>query len=139
MAHILYRIVTALVPTVVLFSFSCKPVTEPIVGSPEDTPVPNAVVTIDSTYHYSYSTTLYATGKVKNNGTSTIDPGFWVECQFYTDSSFTLKLGGGNTQITVNLGPGQATFWTISYYSADQHLENYPNFAVKDQRAIRKK
>ncbi len=137
MTQILYRIVLVVLPVVLLFSFSCKPVTDPTVGSNQDTPVPNTVVTIDSIY-ISYSS-FYATGKVKNNGTSTIYPPWYVECQFYADSTYSLKLGGNNTPIQLNLDYGQSALWTVSFYSSDVDVRLYPNFRVKDQRAIYKK
>jgi hypothetical protein len=137
MAQTLYRIVVAIVPFVIFFSFSCKPVTNPEVGSSQDTPIPNAVVTIDTTY-IEY-TSLCAKGKVKNNGTSSIYPPWYVECQFYSDSTFSLKLGGANTVMQLNLDPGQAILWKINLYSSDFDVRTYPNFRVKDQRAIYKK
>jgi multidrug efflux pump subunit AcrA (membrane-fusion protein) len=137
MAQILYRIVVSVVPFVLFFSFSCKPVVDPIVGSSGDTQIPNTVVTVDSTYIYYGS--LYARGRVMNDGTSQITPPWYVECQFYSDSTFKYKLGGANTTIYVPLDPGQGTFWTVSFYSTNVTVQQYPNFKVKDQRAIYKK
>ncbi len=74
-----------------------------------------------------------------NNGTSAISPPWYVECQFYTDSTFTLKIGGNNTLLSVPLNPGQGTFWTISFSSTNVDVRNYPKFRVKDQRAIYKR
>lgn len=123
-----------------LFSFvyfGCQQSTESTVGSSQDTQIPNTTVTVDTTYIA--STLLYARGKVTNNGTSSITPPWYVECQFYTDSTYTLKLGGNYTTISVPLDPGQGTFWTVSFSSSNVTVQQYPKFKVKDQRAIYKK
>lgn len=131
------RFILAVLPVALFLSFSCQPATESTVGSPQDTPIPNATVTVDTTYLS--GALLYATGKVMNNGTSAISPPWYVECQFYTDSTFTLKIGGNNTLLSVPLNPGQGTFWTISFSSTNVDVRNYPKFRVKDQRAIYKR
>ncbi len=132
-----YRIVAAFLPTLLFFGFSCTPATNPIVGSSADTQIPNAVVTIDTTY-ISYGS-MYAHGLVRNNGTTQITAPWYVECQFYTDSTYTIKLGGNYTEIYVPLDPGQGTFWTVNFSSSNVAVQNYPKFKVKDQRAIYKK
>src|SRR5512135_3128621 len=93
-----YRQVAAIIPFVLFLSFNCEPATETTVGSPQDTQIPNTTVTVDTTY--TSGSSLYASGKVKNSGSSSITTPWYVECQFYTDSTFTLKLGGNNTQIS---------------------------------------
>ena len=80
-----------------LLNIQCQPVTNTEVGSPSDTQIPSMLISVDSTY-ISYYGTLVATGTVTNQGTSTITPPWFVECQFYTDSTFALKMGGNNTQ-----------------------------------------
>jgi hypothetical protein len=119
-------------------SIQCQPVTNTEVGSPSDTQIPSMLISIDSTY-ISYYGTLVATGTVTNKGTSTITPPWYVECQFYTDSTLNLKMGGNNTQITLPLSPGQGTFWMISFSSSNVTVQNYPNFKVGNLRAVYKK
>ncbi len=118
--------------------FQCQPLTtQNGVGSPLDTQILNMSFTIDSTYIA--NSQLYARGKVTNNGTSQITPPWYVEAQFYTDSTHNTKLGGNNTQIYVPLSPNQSTFWTISFYSSNVDVRSYPGFKVSDVRAIYKK
>ncbi len=117
--------------------FGCQQSTESTVGSSQDTQIANTAVTIDTTYIA--NTLMYASGKVKNNGSATITPPWYVECQFYTDATFTYKLGGNYTQISVPIDPGQGTFWTVSFSSSNVNVQQYPKFKVKDQRAIYKK
>ncbi len=137
MTHNILRVVSVFLPAVLFCSFGCQPVASSLVGAAGDTQIPNTTLTIDTTY-ISYGL-LYAKGKVYNNGTAQITPPWYVECQFYTDSTFTIKLGGNYTEIYVPLDPGQATFWTVSFSSTNVAVQNYPHFKVKDQRAIYKK
>jgi hypothetical protein len=50
----------------------------------------------------------------------------------------TSKLGGNYTQIGVPLTKNESTFWTITYYSSNVNVNNYPNFAVGNLRGIYK-
>ena len=137
MTRIFYRIVVTFLPAVLFFAFSCTPAPNALVGSSADTQIPNTVVSIDTTY-ISYGS-LYAQGIVRNNGASQISSPWYVECQFYTDSTYTIKLGGNYTEIYVPLDPGQGTFWKVGFSSSNVTVQNYPLFKVKDQRAIYKK
>ena len=119
-----------------LLSYGCENTTESTVGSPNDTPIANMSFTIDTTYVS--STSLCAKGKVQNVGPGTKSPPWYVEAQFYTDSTYTLKLGGNYATISVPLSQGQSTFWTITFSSSNVDVRNYPNFRVGDLRAIYK-
>ncbi len=132
------RLLPAVLPLLAFLSIQCQPVTSTEVGSPSDTQIPSMLISVDTTY-ISYSGTLVATGTVSNKGTSTITPPWYVECQFYTDSTFSLKMGGNNTQITLPLSSGQGTFWTISFSSSNVTVQNYPHFKVSNLRAVYKK
>jgi hypothetical protein len=92
---------------------------------------------VDTTYVSGSS--LVAKGRVTNSGYSAVSPPWYVEAQFYTDASYSTKLGGNYTSISVPLSPGQATFWTISFSSQNVDVRSYPGFKVKDLRAIYKK
>jgi hypothetical protein len=96
------------------------------------------LISVDTTY-VSYYGSLVAAGTVTNKGTVAITPPWYVECEFYTDSTLTLKMGGNNTQMSVPLSPGQGTFWNISFSSTNVSVQNYPNFRVSDLRAVYKK
>ena len=116
---------------------SCQVSTDSTVGSSQDTQIANTAVTVDSTYIA--GGLMYATGRVTNNGTSTISSPWYVECQFYTDSTYSYKLGGNYKEMTFPLDPGQGTFWTVSFSSSNVNVQQYPRFKVRDQRAIYKK
>ena len=117
-----------------LLLLSCAENSDPVVGSTGDTTIPNLSFTTDTTYLDAVNSRLVAKGTVKNNGSSQVSSPWYVECQFYTNSSKTTKLGGNSTQIGVPLSNGQSTFWTITYSSSNVNVNDYPNFAVGDQR-----
>ena len=117
-------------------SYNCESVGENTVGSPSDTEITRMAFFVDTTYVSGSS--LYARGRVQNNGSNGVNPPWYVEAQFYTDATYTTKLGGNNTSISVPLSPGQSTFWTISFSSSNVDVRNYPGFTVKDPRAIYK-
>jgi hypothetical protein len=124
-------------PVLFLFgSYGCESVGESTVGSPSDTEITRMAFFVDTTYIS--GSTLYARGRVQNNGSNGVNPPWYVEAQFYTDANYTTKLGGNNTSISVPLSPGQSTFWTISFSSSNVDVRNYPGFTVKDLRAIYK-
>ena len=81
------------------------------------------------------SSSLKASGTVKNNGNKTITSPWYVEAQFYTDSTLSLKLGGNRTQIGVPLEAGVQTIWSITFSDPDIAEGNYPNFRVSNFRA----
>lgn len=116
---------------------SCD-VGETTVGSDEDTVIPNLSFTVDTTYLDSANDRLVAKGTVKNTGNSKVTSPWFVECQFYTNSSKSTKLGGNNTQIGVPLSKNESTFWTITYTSSNVNVNDYPNFAVGNLRGIYK-
>jgi len=122
----------------VLTNYACDQATlgESTVGSPADTEITRMAFFVDTTYiNGSY---LYAKGRVQNNGSNNINPTWYVEAQFYTDATYSTKLGGNSTTISVPLSPGQSTFWTISFTSTNVDVRKYPGFTVKDLRAIYK-
>lgn len=117
-------------------SYNCEPIEETTVGSPSDTQITRMAFYVDTTYVSGSS--LYTRGRVQNNGSNNIYPTWYVEAQFYTDETYTTKLGGNSTSISVPLSPGQATFWTIGFSSANVDVRKYPGFTVKDLRAVYK-
>jgi len=120
-----------------LILISCDE-SEPVVGSTGDTAIPNLSFTVDTTYLDASNNRLVAKGTVKNNGNSQVTSPWYVECQFYTNSSKTTKLGGNYTQIGVPLAKSESTFWTINYSSSNVNVNDYPNFAVSNFRGIYK-
>ena len=86
---------------------------------------------------YSYKNgTLQVTGMITNTGDTTILALWWVEAEFYSDSTFTLILGGDQQSFNVNLQTGVATQWTLNYSSQDKVESDYPNFAINNFRAF---
>jgi len=111
---------------------------EAIVDSDTDTVIQNLSFVVDTTFLDSANDRLVAKGTVKNNGNSKVTSPWYVECQFYTNSSKTTKLGGNYTQIGVPLAKSESTFWIITYSSSNVNVNDYPNFAVGNIRGIYK-
>lgn len=82
---------------------------------------------------------ILAKGRVTNGGTTTVSPPWYVEAQLYTDASFSTKLGGNFTSISVPLSPTQTTFWAISFSTSSVDVRSFPNSKVRDLRAIYKR
>jgi len=122
---------------VLLISTSCDSPTNSVVGSKQDVEIKNVSFVIDTTYLE--NSLMYAKGKTTNLGTKSITSPWYVEAQFYTDSTYKIKLGGTYTKIGVPLEPYQSTFWAISFSTTTVDLNKYPNFRVSDLRAIYKK
>ena len=86
---------------------------------------------------YSYTNqSLQVTGMITNTGDTTILAPWSVEAEFYSDSTFTLILGGDQQSFNVNLQTGVATQWTLNYSSQDKVESDYPNFAINNFRAF---
>lgn len=109
---------------------------ETTVGSTQNTTIANLQFTVDTTYIINNPADMVAQGSVMNAGPYTVATGWLIECQFYTDASRRIKLGGNNTTIGVPLGPGQSTFWKIAFSSSNVDVRQYPNFSVGDLRGI---
>lgn len=122
----------------VLITFVACQQTDTTVGSSSDTQINSLTFTIDTTYVDSAGDRLVARGMVKNNGNSIVTSPWYVEGQFYTENSYTTKLGGNFTQIGVPLSSGQQTFWTIYFSSSNVDVMKYPDFRIKDLRGIYK-
>ena len=73
---------------------------------------------------------------ITNTGDTTILALWWVEAEFYSDSTFTLILGGDQQSFNVNLQTGVSTQWTLNYSSQDKVESAYPNFAINNFRAF---
>jgi len=82
------------------------------------------------------NTSLTATGMITNTGNSTIPAPWWVEAEFFSDSTFTLILGGNQQSFNVTLQSGVSIQWTLSWSSSNIIESNYPNFAIGNFRAF---
>lgn len=121
-----------------LIFFACDQSADSTVGSSKDTPISGLSFTIDTVYLDGSTPKLVAKGKVKNLSSIKVSSPWYVEGQFYSDSTYTLKLGGNNTQIGVPLSTSQETFWTISFASNNVDVRLYPNARIADLRGIYK-
>ncbi len=108
-----------------------------VVGSPTDTQISGVTVTVDSTYvDASGSGRLVAQGMIKT--TVNVTAPWYVEGQFYTDSTMQVKLGGNDTQFSYPLSPGESTYWTIYFYTSSVDVRQFPDFRIGNLRAIYK-
>lgn len=75
-------------------------------------------------------------GNETNNGDE-IYPVWYIECDFYTDSTFKFKLGGEYCKMNYSLDNGETTSWRTGFAS-DKYIESdYEYFAVKNIRAYK--
>jgi hypothetical protein len=112
--------------------FACT--AETVTGSPDAVVLTGSQFTI--TERTGSGTQILARGTVKNNGNGTWFPVWIVEGEFYSDSTFTLKLGGANKRFTFSLEKGTATNWELRFASSEFTLSDYPKFAVKNLRVV---
>ena len=109
------------------------------VGSTKDVEINNVSFAVDTMYFSVSSSELVASGQAKNTGTETITSPWYVEAQFYSDSTCTVKLGGNFTKITVPLPQETSAMWTIRFSSQNVDEAKYPDFRLSDLRAIYKR
>ena len=124
-----------LIVTILLF-YGCP---GGVIGSENNKTIDHVVVNWDyvNPAGYSYTNeTLQVTGMITNTGDTTILAPWSVEAEFYSDSTFTLILGGDQQSFNVNLQTGVSIQWTLNYSSADKVESNYPNFAINNFRAF---
>jgi hypothetical protein len=127
-----YLLVFSIFYYLTIIGSSCE-TSDPIVGDPGVPVITN--VSFNVTALNVSSDKLTATGTVRNNSSVKITPPWNIEGQFYADSTFTLKLGGDVTRITVPLEQGVETLWTLQFSSSSISEGNYPNFRVAGMRA----
>ena len=129
------KIITLIV-TVLLF-YGCP---GGVIGSENNETIDHVDWSIGTTENpagYSYTNeTLQVTGMITNTGDTTILAPWSVEAEFYSDSTFTLILGGDQQSFNINLQTGVATQWTLNYSSQDKVESDYPNFAIYNFRAF---
>ncbi len=131
------KAISFLMLTSLLFlGFMCEG-SSPVVGSDQDVQINSLAFTVTSTSLSGQI--MYASGTVRNYGSTKVSSPWYVEGQFYADSTYALKLGGDNTQINVPLEPGQSTLWNLSFTLPQGSAQNYPAFKVRDLRGIYRK
>ena len=93
--------------------------------------------TDDNPPGYSYTNkTLQVMGMITNTGDTTIIAPWFVEAEFWADSTFEIILGGDQFTFNFNLYSGKSTEWDLEYSSANKVESNYPNFAIYNFRAF---
>ena len=112
-----------------------------VIGSKDNETIDHvewSIGTIEDPAGYSYSNeNLKVTGMITNTGDTTILAPWSVEAEFYSDSTFTLILGGDQQPFDVNLQKGVSIQWTLEFSSSEIVESNYPNFAINNFRAYR--
>ena len=129
--------IIALIVTILLF-YGCS---GGVIGSENNETIDHvdwSIGTIDNPAGYSPTNESWlVTGMITNTGDTTILAPWWVEAEFYSDSTFTLILGGDQQSFNVNLQPGVSIQWTLSYSDPDKvEFESYPYFAIDNFRAF---
>ena len=81
------------------------------------------------------TSSLTARGTIKNTGNSKKNPAWYVEGDFYSNSTQSFKLGGDNTYFNYSLGAGETTGWELMFSSTNYDESQYPNFSVSNLRA----
>ena len=129
--------IIALIVTILLF-YGCS---EGVIGSENNETIDHVDWSIGTTENPTgYSPTnesWLATGMITNTGDTTILAPWWVEAEFYSDSTFTLILGGDQQSFNVNLQSGVSIQWTLSYSDPNKvEFESHPYFAINNFRAF---
>ncbi len=102
------------------------------VGSDDVLEITHVEFSVDSTY--ATSTKFIIKGTVKNTGSSSIQPPWYIEASFYKDNTYSHIFGGSSTMKNFALDAGVTTDWSLSYSSGSVVESEYPNFGVKDLR-----
>ena len=106
-----------------------------ITGSDDVFEYDGAVFEISETI--GYSSTLIAKGTVENAGSNNFYGPWYVEGDFYSDDTYSFKLGGEKFLVTFSLEPGEQTGWELRFSSNLYTESDYPGFAVKNLRAYK--
>ena len=93
----------------------------------------------DSTGYVVTNSRLKATGTITNVGDTTILAPWYVEAEFYEDSTFSFILGGDQAYYNENLYVNNSRFWTLEFSSSEIDESLYQDFAIKNFRAFIKK
>ncbi|MCK5052477.1 MAG: hypothetical protein KAS53_12190 [Candidatus Cloacimonetes bacterium] len=114
-----------------MFIVSCNE--NSVVGADDVSVLEDA--TFEITEYLFTSTELIVKGTVSNDGDATFYPPWYIEAEFYADSTFTTKFGGTRTTKNYSLAPGENTLWQLTYSSSLIIESDYPDFRIKNLRA----
>lgn len=115
----------------------CVTQKDEIVGSEADIPIDGVQFVIQSKSIMDGS--FFVSGIATNLSTKTITSPWYIEAQFYTDTTYQIKIGGTYVQIGNPLEPLKGIIWTMQYSKSGVNLGQYVNFGVSDLRAVYKK
>ena len=108
-----------------------------LTGSEDVVVLPGAQFTINSLTIVDNA--LVAAGAVRNGGTTNYSPYWYAEGDFYSDSTYTFKLGGAVQTFSFVLSGGESTALQLRFTSTNMDVNVYPKFRVKNLRAYRNK
>ena len=110
-----------------------------VIGSESNSTINHIEWSLDSNGYVVTNSGLKATGTITNIGDTTILAPWYVEAEFYEDSTFSFILGGDQQYHDVNLYVNVGRPWTLEFSSSDIVESNYTDFAIKNFRAFIKK
>jgi len=102
------------------------------VGSDDVLEITHVEFSVDSTYVL--TSKFMIKGTVKNTGSSSIQPPWYIEASFYKDDTYSHIFGGSSTMKNFALNSGVSTDWSLSYSSGAIVESDYQDFGVKDLR-----
>ena len=114
-----------------IFMISCNE--NSIVGADDVSVLEDA--NFEITEYLFTSSELIVKGTVSNDGDDTFYPPWYIEAEFYADSTFTTKFGGTRNTKNYSLAPGENTLWQLTYSSNLIVESDYPDFRIKNLRA----
>ena len=110
-----------------------------VIGSKSNSTINHIEWSLDINGYVVTNSGLKATGTITNIGDTTILAPWYVEAEFYEDSTFSFILGGDQQYHDVNLYVNVGRPWTLEFSSSDIVESNYTDFAIKNFRAFIKK
>ena len=125
----------SLIICVIIIITSCG---DDIIGSESNQTIDEIVQDSEIVYTFT-NNQLKASGMIKNIGNTLILAPWYIETEFFSDSTFSLILGGDQYSFHTNLDTSTSTIWTLEFSSDEIVESNYPDFAIKNFRAFRKK
>ncbi len=127
------NILLVLLAFLVLTGGSCEPDT--VIGAPDvyEFEASFTITSLEATL-----SEFRAQGTVKNTDDEPFYPYWYIEADFYSDSTYGLKFGGESESMNFTLDPGESTLWTIEFGHESIIESDYPNFRIKNLRAYTK-
>jgi len=128
-----FKILTGM--TALLLFIACIEESTPVTGS-QNVDV-YTKTSFEVTERTASSNALTARGTIKNNSNETFYAPWYIEGDFYTDQTYSFKLGGDNFKMNYSLAPGESTGWELVFSSSLYNESEYSDFGVKNLRAFK--